>query len=78
VAEKIKTLQSNLSDLKKEALILKANKNIDELLDLEYIQIKALENSLEKEEKKLKKLQGRRRFIFQEIDSQEIEKVVSL
>lgn len=78
VAEKIKTLQSNLSDLKKEALILRANKNIDELLDLEYIQIKALENSLEKEEKKLKKLQGRRRFIFQEVDSQEIEKVVSL
>jgi predicted transcriptional regulator len=77
VAEKIKTLQSNLSNLKKEALILRANKKIDELLDLEYIQIEAIKNSLEKEEKKIKRLQGRRRFIYQEINSNEIEKVVS-
>jgi hypothetical protein len=66
-----------LNDLKKEALILRAEKKIDDLISLQVLKIEALEESLKKEENKLRKLQSKRRFIYQEIDRNQIEKIVS-
>ncbi len=77
IVEKIKNLQGIISKIKRDVLILKADKKIDEVLDLEYIQLEAYKKTLEREEKKIKKLQSKRRFIYQEIGSYEIEKIVS-
>ena len=75
--KKIQKIQASLSNFKKEAVILRAEKKIDELLELQVLQIEALENNLKKEELKLKKLQSNTRFIYQEINKNEIEKIVS-
>ena len=77
MVDKIQKIQKNLNDLTKEALILKAEKQIDKLLDLDFLKISVLKENLIKEENKLKKLQEKRRFIYQEISHKQIEEIVS-
>ncbi len=64
-------------ELEKEAERLEMARKIDEFLELKEIKIKALEASLEKKEKQLRRILNQEDIFLKEIGSGEVEKIVA-
>ncbi|MFH1565327.1 MAG: ATP-dependent chaperone ClpB [bacterium] len=77
IISKIREAKGSIDKLKQEAEILERNGELQKVAEIRYSKIPEFEKSIKQEEKKLNELQKKQQILKEEVDEEDIARVVS-